>query len=260
MFNEISKGKYWDRSLTLVEGCTPVSPGCDNCWSAAMNHRFNQDKYEPENTLTYPSGKWTGQIICRPDRLDLPLKVKKPTIWAVWNDLFHEGVPFDFQLSTLVMMRDTTRHLFIILTKRPERAKYFFDLLYRGQFAGREPLFNVWLGVTAENQKQADKRIPILLQIPAAVRFVSFEPLLGEIKGHIKPPCKNNGSKTIEWAIVGCESGPHARNMNPDWARSLRDQCQVAGVPFFLKQMEIDGKIVKAPLLDGKQYLELPNV
>lgn len=197
MFDRIDKGLYWDKPLTLVEGCTPVSPGCLNCWSATMTHRFDYEErggynddeiLRPRLTTQFEYvnlGKsykgpvhFNGKIICREDRLDIPLKRKKPTVWAVWNDLFHEDVPFVFQASALVMMRDTPRHRFIILTKRPERAKYFFDLLYRGQFAASEPLFNVWFGVTAENQEMADQRIPILLQIPAAVRIVSVEPML----------------------------------------------------------------------------------
>lgn len=288
MINNISKGQYWDKSLTLVEGCTPVSPGCDHCWSAALASRFN--------TFLTKDFKFTGQINIRPDRLDLPLKRKKPTAWAVWNDLFHEDVPFDFQLSVLVTMRDTPRHKYLILTKRPEVAKKFFELLYRGQFASQEPLFNVWLGTTAENQEQADKRIPILLQIPAAVRFISMEPMLGPISLRWLPQdytipghyTEFDHLKKFNWVICGGESGPGARPMHPEWVRLVRNQCQDANVPFFFKQwgeyrlgrkgedgaiytmhqhlekyapvaMYKVGKKAAGRLLDGQEYLELPH-
>lgn len=111
MFDRIKTGQYWDQALTLVEGCTPVSPGCDNCWSAAMHHRFITDN------LTDPKGKFRGIIRLREDRLALPLKVRKPTVWCVWNDLFHEDVPDKFIAAVLWTMAMCPHHIFIILPK-----------------------------------------------------------------------------------------------------------------------------------------------
>jgi protein gp37 len=141
--------------------------------------------------------------------------------------------------------------------------KYFFDLLYRDGFAVKEPLVNVWLGVTAENQEQADKRIPILLEIPAAVRFVSVEPMIGPVSlagfdGKIYRPWLDTiaWTKAIDWIICGCESGLRRRKTEWAWIRSLQEQCESAKVPFFLKQGELGGKVVKAPY---DQYLQLPS-
>lgn len=316
MFDRLSQGLWWDRTLTLVSGCSPVSAGCANCWSANIHHRFFGVKTAKSDGLTDADGHWTKIIRCEGDRIELPFKVKKPAAWTVWNDLFHPDVPFHFQLSALVMMRDTPQHRYLILTKRPENALRFFKLLYRGQFASQEPLFNVWLGVTAENQEQADKRIPILLQTPAAIRFISVEPMLSAIKtrgcwfgnpngmdcrtcpgGDGDCPGVFGGwgnvlAHKIDWVICGGESGPQARPLHTDWAKSLRDQCRAAQVPFFFKQwgtwapdcLCCDGtgykkpcKTIKRPepgkvgvmfrcgkkaagrTLDGKEYLELPN-
>lgn len=236
MFDRIKDGLWWDRALTLVEGCTPVSPGCDHCWSAAMAHRFNA--CDDDGFVLTWRGNFNGKIICREDRLALPLKTKKPTAWAVWNDLFHEYVPGDFHNAFFLMAEECSHHIFIVLTKRPER------IIAMPGYMDRPWPENVWLGVTAENQEQADKRIPILLKIPAAVHFVSCEPLIGPL--NIRPGLPREpklslsigtqNSKSLDWVICGGESGQHARPMHPEWARSLRYQCQAAGVPFFHKQ------------------------
>lgn len=236
-----------------------------------------RDRY---NGLTSEEGRWNGQIRLREDNLDLPLRVKKPTVWAVWNDLFHEAVPDEFiwkAFNTMFNAQWIFGHTFMILTKRPERMKKIIDAIKNDLEEQAKPVKlpngntqytltfsfppqRIWLGVTAENQEQADKRIPILLQIPAAVRFVSVEPMLGPVdltsiqvdkyttinflegcgittkpgaRGQSLP---NAFSEKLDWVICGGESGPGARPMHPDWARSLRDQCQAAGVPFFFKQ------------------------
>lgn len=171
------------------------------------------------------------KITFHPDRLDQPLRWKKPRrIFVVsMGDLFHEDVTDKqidgiFERMTHPMM-GMDHHTYLILTKRPERI-----------LAGHQEHFaewpNIWLGVTCENQQAADERIPILLQIPAAVRFVSCEPMLSEIDFSHLP---ESGAE-LDWVICGGESGPGARPMHPDWARSIRDYCQAAGVPFFFKQ------------------------
>jgi protein gp37 len=167
------------------------------------------------------------------------------------GDLFHQDVPESFIREILKLVTATGQHTFLMLTKRPERMRNVFKSYYA---TGAAIIRNLWLGVTAENQKTADERIPILLQIPAAVRFVSCEPLLGPIdlsafkpfdgecfcqddpkgcKPRLTPNCPVTA---IDWVICGGETGPNARPMHLDWVRSLRDQCREAEVPFFFKQ------------------------
>lgn len=260
MFDRISDGLWWDKAWSLVDGCTPVSPACDNCWAAAQtqmraNHPNEKVRGRAEGLTT--NGHFNGRIRLNEEFLDKPLRAKKPTAWAIWNDLFHEDVPFDFITQAFdVMCSCSLEQIFIVLTKRPERIRpwmewamsnWFNDApLSHGAAGGRLP-DNVWLGVTAENQQTADERIPILLQIPAAVRFISVEPMLGpvdliramdvaiEVDGEIETPAVGPMNNWLNWVICGGESGPNARPMHPDWVRSLRDQCQAAGVPFLFK-------------------------
>jgi len=242
-----SKGLWWDRAWSLVDGCTPVSEGCAHCWSASMARRFGRD---------------FSEVTPRWDRLELPLKVKKPTVWAVWNDLFHEGAPPSFIEASIKVMRNCKHHLFLVLTKRPKRAMFVLRELDLPD--------SLWLGVTAENQKQANKRILVLLRIPAAKRFVSVEPMLGRV-GLAKLPLVNGygygwanplegthpnltghgkRGRGLDWVICGAETGPGKRPMDLQWARDLWEQCRAAGVPFWFKQgpggeKTLDGKVVR---------------
>jgi len=252
----IEKGMYWDRAWSLVRGCSKVSDGCLNCWAERENHMrsFNpNEKVKAQyEGLTDGDGRFNGQIRLMVQNRNLPLIVKKPTVWAVWNDLFHDDVPGDFIYGAFNRMRKCEQHTFIVLTKRPERMKMIFDgfKIYNNYLCD---LPNVWLGVTTENQEQADKRIPILLQIPAVVRFVSVEPMLGPVVLRRKAANEQEIiqatlmdrleeysrpiERGIDWVICGGESGPGVRPLHPDWARYLRDQCVAAGVPFFFKQL-----------------------
>jgi protein gp37 len=179
-----------------------------------------------------------AEVRCYEERLNEPLHWKEPQRVFVnsMSDLFHPDVHDGFIYGAFMRMAKATQHTYIILTKRPQRMAQWF--------AKNESFWdlpNVWIGVSVENQQAADERIPILILIPAVVRFVSCEPLLGPVdlalSGTIpySSPYSTFGNE-LDWVIVGGESGAHARPMHPDWARSLRDQCQEANVPFFFKQ------------------------
>jgi protein gp37 len=221
--------------------------------------------------------KWNGQIRLMEKNLDLPLRVKKPQVWAVWNDLFHDDVPFWFIDDFLDICERAKQHTVLVLTKRIKRAYDYFDSTSNRVEALEKS--GIWLGVTAENQAMADERIPVLLQIPAAVRFVSVEPMLGSVdltmlrdkEGDILDSLggcyySTNGSGScLDWAtldlvICGTESGPNRRKTPIDCIRNLRDQCAASGTNFFLKQMEIEGRLVKMPVLDGKVWSQWPEV
>ncbi|MCG3208646.1 MAG: hypothetical protein FOGNACKC_02258 [Anaerolineae bacterium] len=190
-------------------------------------------------------GRWNGVIWFDAPSYDIPLRVKKPTIWFVdsMSDLFHERVGLNWQMRVWEVMRQTRRHTYQILTKRAGEMARKAALL--ADIYGVLP--NVWLGVSVENQAAADERIPHLLRTPAAIRFLSCEPLLGpvDLEQWLMPTNwalvngeaeAELGEPEIDWVITGGESGPGARPMHPDWARSLRDQCVEAGIPFFFKQ------------------------
>jgi protein gp37 len=161
------------------------------------------------------------------------------------GDLFHPEVDWQFLDDVFRTIRRNIDHIFIVLTKRPETAwHYIKSRALKGNYL-LQTSKNLWLGVSVENQKRADERIPILLQIPAKVRFVSIEPMLGpvdltdiELTASIRLNALTGGGNIpgLDWVILGGETGPEARPMNPDWVRSVRDQCQEAGVPFFFKQ------------------------
>ncbi len=200
----IAKGLYWDRSWKLIDGCTPVSSGCAHCWSARETHRMegnpNAKVSGPKKGLT-DGIAFNGKIQLRWENLDLPLRTKKPAAWALWNDLFHEGVSDDFIFHALAIMALAEKHFFFVLTKRSSRMREFFQqefvwALIEGQAqkiyhdrTGENPdewlavheLPNVIGMVTAENQEMADLRIPDLLATPWTIRGVSVEPMLGAL-------------------------------------------------------------------------------
>lgn len=255
-----SKIQWTDASWNPVVGCTKISPGCLNCYAEKMANRIagKELSYFMKNTSLSGSvtqykymnvvenGKWNGKIHCDGIALEIPLHWRQPRMIFVCpiGDLFHPKVPFEFIDEIWWTMSVSREHFFQILTKRPKRyLEYWQHRLSKGFTDGTRE--NIWAGVTVCNQEEADKKIPILLQIPAAVRFVSIEPMLGaiDIRKYIVHYLKTDklvgttGSfKPLDWVIVGGESGPRARPMHPDWPRKVRDDCVAAGVPFFFKQ------------------------
>lgn len=230
-----SKIEWTDKVWNPVTGCTKVSQGCKNCYAERLA------KGRLSHMAEYANG--FGNIICHTDRLTKPAQWKKPCKIFVnsMSDLFHEDVPFEFIDAVFTVMSDIDQHTYQVLTKRPERMLTFFEWKKSIHGIPWQPKPNVWLGVSVENQETANERIPLLLQVPAAVRFLSCEPLLGKINLH--NACKiSKGEFTyldftqIHWVIVGGESGPHARPMHPEWVRTIRDLCDAARVPFFFKQ------------------------
>lgn len=278
-------------SWNPVAGCSIVSAGCKNCYAMRMAARLEamgQAKYAGLTHEVNGHTVWTGKVNHDYDALKVPLSWKKPRRVFVnsMSDLFHENVPEAFIHLVFGVMRICSKSTFMILTKRPARMLDVVSHLawrsavpgewgwhaYRGE-PGAHILPNVWLGVSVEDQRAADERIPLLLKIPAAVRFLSCEPLLGPISfrpfaenvnemirlmenGDASRPVMLNG---IHWVITGGESGPGARPMNPDWAKSLRDQCQDLSVPFFFKQWGGVHKKDAGRLLDGREWNEFPS-
>ena len=244
----MSTGIEWtDETWNPTTGYTKVSPGCDNCYAEVMYERFN--------------GKGSfATVKMHSQRLAIPFHWRKPRKVFVnsMSDLFHQDVTDFFIAEVFAVMALNPRHTFQILTKRHARMRsllsspYFRVLVDRAlRVRGKDPLPydeaarfalpNVWLGVSVEDQKWADIRIPALLDTPAAVRFLSCEPLLGPVD--LIPALKQWASgldirinRHLHWVIVGGESGHGARPMHPDWARALRDQCAAAEVPYLFKQ------------------------
>ena len=241
-----AKGLYWDKAWKLTEGCSKVSPGCDNCWSEAetalrADHPNDMVACRAFDVLALDGKHFNGRVTMREDNLDLPLRIKKPTVFAIWNDLFHKGVTDDFIEEAYTIMLECRQHVFLVLTKRADRLSERFRI---GECPG-VPYANgiilnqwpehIWHGVTVEDQRRADERIPHLLRVPGQ-RFLSIEPMLGPVDLNQN---WNNGysyNGMINVVLLGGESGKNARPMHTDWARSVRDQCAVVGVPFFFKQ------------------------
>lgn len=231
--------EWCEETWNPVTGCTPVSEGCRNCYAQRHANRM-RGKYG------YPADE-PFRVTLHADRLDIPLHWRKPRRIFVCSmgDLFHVDVDDVFRDKVFRIAYICPRHTFLILTKRPEEmARYLgnFRTLVGPQRWGHRtmveswPLPNVWLGTSVEDQEMAEKRIPYLVQCKAAVLFVSYEPALGAVQwGQWLGTCGDD--QDFNWLICGGESGPGARPMDPEWARQARDACELAGVPFFMKQM-----------------------
>lgn len=249
----IGTGIEWtEATWNPVTGCDRVSEGCDHCYALTLAKRLKamgNARYQHDGDPK-TSGPGFG-VTLHEDQLDLPRSLRRPRLIFVnsMSDMFHESVPDEFIDRAFGVMRETPWHTYQTLTKRAGRMA---SLLSKWAKQGHEPPPNLWLGVSVENQRWADIRIPKLLQTPAAIRFLSCEPLIGAIK--IGPSVRD-----IDWVIVGGESGPGHRPMDPSWPRDLRDECDGAGVPFFFKQW--GGATPKAGgrHLAGRTWDEMPT-
>lgn len=264
--------EWTDASWNCLAGCEAISPGCANCYAATMTRRLEAMGQKDYAGLT-TAKHFNGKVRCLPDKLDIPLKWKKTRRVFVnsMSDLFHEDVPDEFIVKCFAVMLLTQRHTYQILTKRPQRMRRIvaapnfgecvydmaFDLSHNWTCGGlidgvpeTDVLPNVWLGVSVEDQQRAGERIPLLLQTPAAVRFLSCEPLLGPVDilhflkmirwpdGRVSSYIHgSDGPRMIPWVIAGGESGSHARPCNVAWIRSIVQQCKSAGVAAFVKQL-----------------------
>jgi len=246
-----SRIEWTEVTWNPTTGCDRVSPGCDHCYALTMARRLKamgQPKYQRDGDPR-TSGPGFG-ITCHPDVLRAPYgwAGSKTVFVNSMSDLFHEGVPEDFIADVFAVMCDTPQHTYQVLTKRSKRLA---ELATRLEWPE-----NVWMGVTVETDRYAF-RARHLRAVPAAVRFISAEPLLGAL-----PSLELEG---IHWLIAGGESGPHARPMHPAWVRDLRDRCRAAGTAFFFKQwgawrprrgagtwVDLDGTVgERAALVDG---------
>lgn len=267
-----TKISWTNETWNPVTGCSKVSPGCANCYAERMDRRIRAAHGEEFKLWTPQNAEYNVRL--HPERLHEPFHWKKPRMVFVnsMSDLFHEEVPESFIADVFASMSHplARKHTFQILTKRPAR---MLEIIKRTKIFGitlaHEPLPNVWLGVSVENQHAADERIALLLQTPAAIRFLSCEPLLEKVtipevflkKLHFDGRDWNypDNAGMIDWVIVGGESGPNFRPMRDEWARSIRNQCHDAGVPFFFKQHS-GYRPQENALLDGVEYHEFPEI
>ena len=275
-----TKIAWTDATWNPLRGCSRVSEGCRNCYAERMAARFSKEiqaqgsegkfmkplPYHGLATMTKDGPRWTGEVRFIEKMLDAPLHWKKPRRIFVnsTSDLFHKEVSNEWLDRIFAVMALAPRHTFQILTKRAERMLDYFQtdpyqriLAASNEFDGKRdrparehvisdpnvvPWKHVYLGVSVENQAAADERIPLLLQTPAAVRWISAEPLLGPLDLSQFLPggwgCSGSGSiVSLDWVVVGGESGPGARPFDLAWARSIRDQCKASGTACFVKQI-----------------------
>jgi protein gp37 len=240
--------EWTDKVWNPITGCDPISVGCDNCYARRMAHRLaGRCGYPKDNPFA---------VTFHPERLVLPLRWKKPCRIFVnsMGDLFHDAVRYEWLERVFSVIDRSPKHTFQILTKRPEKMRLAFSRI-QGSLFKHAPYPNVWVGVTVESSKHKD-RIDILRTIPAAMRFISFEPLLDDV-GELD-------LTGIGWLIVGGETGQGAREMRHEWATKIKDQCVDAHVPFFYKGMgtyELSKKAAGTEYrrLDGRWWPQFPE-
>ena len=288
--------EWCDATWNPVTGCDEVSPGCTNCYAKRIAERF---RGQP----AFPNG---FDVTLRPERLDQPFRWRRPRKVFVnsMSDLFHDDVPAGYIATVFAVMALAGQHTFQVLTKRHARMRHLLnsdefrravDVTAGELLPGLKPppqprhldldrggvvwpIPNVWLGVSVESQQWADIRIPALKATPAALRFLSCEPLLEPVERLYLYPAGAPGTcydidgqawhppgtcascaPGIDWVIVGAESGRDARPMQVEWARTIKERCVAAGVPFFLKQYADNGRKVHLPELDGQSWAQFPR-
>ena len=254
----MSSIEWTDKTWNPIAGCRRVGPGCDNCYAITMANRlagFGQKKYIGVTHRSAGRVDWTGKFSFDPAALDIPRRVNAPTTWFVnsMSDLFGEGVQDDWLVKIFEVMNETPQHDYQVLTKRPNR------MLSKTAELGLVWSPNIWAGTSIESDKYVG-RARVLAKVPAALRFVSAEPLLSDLP--------NLDLTGIGWVIVGGESGVSktVRPMDPQWVRNIRDRCMAAGVPFFFKQwgafdangVRVRSKKDSGHLLDGVEYFQMP--
>lgn len=281
--------EWTDKTWNPTRGCSPVSPGCKNCYAERQGGRFCAPGEPFEGFIQIgKNGKagphWTGKVDLIASKLEEPLHWRKPVRVFVnsMSDLFHEALDDEAISAVFAVMSQSPQHTFQILTKRPARMLSWFSRWNvrdgveesgmtrfdwcHSNTENRWPLPNVWLGVSVENHETANERIPLLLQTPATVRFVSYEPALGPVDftkwicgcgvdgGPFEGMC--NGQHRLHWIIVGGESGADARPFDIAWARNTVAQCKAGGVACFVKQL---GARITGLNLDGPPYSSPPR-
>lgn len=236
--------QWWNKSWNPIRGCSHYSEGCKNCYAERMASRFGGPDVEEFDRpftgfaeMTKSGPRWTGRVDLIPQKLPEPARWRKS--WRVFismSDPFHDNLHRDHILRLFLTMRQAKNQTFFLLTKRAERMMTLLnewlpaaEALADESLEIKPPAPNIWLGISAENQICLDYRLPRLKLTRTAHRFVSLEPMLGPI--YFK-----TGLLGISWVIMGGETGPGARPMHPQWAHTIRDQCQMAGVPLFFKQ------------------------
>lgn len=248
--SEHSKIEWTDATWNPVTGCTKVSAGCANCYAERFAERFRGVPGHP-----FEQG---FDLKLWPQRLEWPLSWKEPRRVFVnsMSDLFHEKVPDDYIEKVFDVMERADRHVFQVLTKRSVRMQKWVEKYCRHKTIAR----NIWMGVTVERQDYY-WRIENLLKVPAKVRFLSLEPMLGPIQ------LRAHDLRSLQWVILGGESGPSARQMQKMWATAVRDQCELYDVPFFFKQWgvfnsrgEHVGKKEAGKRLEGRVWMNTPVV
>jgi len=291
-----TKIEWADKVWNPLRGCSKASEGCRNCYAMTHAARFGGPgmPFDGLARFTGNGAQWSGRVDEISEKLNDPRRWKTPKRVFVnsMSDLFHEKVSDAFISDVFATMARCPQHTFMVLTKR---AKRMFDWFQSAEsfdameFSMREgafwPLENVWLGVSVENQAAADDRVKWLVGTPAVKRFVSAEPLLGDVEltrlpcpifdprsCEDCPACYDDGVNSclngfyngldegIDWVIVGCETGRSSRDMNEAWVRNLRDQCLENETAFFYKQAKDEhGRKQALPFLDGEQYAEFPD-
>lgn len=231
--------EWTDATWNPVTGCTKISAGCDNCYAERFSERFRGVRGHP-----FEHG---FDLSLRPERLRQPLEWRRPRMIFVnsMSDLFHKDVPVDFIKCVFETMEAAHWHSFQVLTKRSSLMRNFLRSRYREGFGPR----HIWCGVSIEDGTKLS-RVRHLQDTPARIRFLSIEPLIGRI-GRID-------LSGIDWIIVGGESGPRARPMDPSWVREIRDQCQQAGIAFFFKQWGGMRPKSGGRKLDGREWNQFP--